>query len=124
MKTQLKPSVRKVLNELKRAAAKKTIKPVLSPLEKAVFNHAGQPFNFSYNGISIYISLHACKQLLVAVIDKLRLLNLLLKNDKARIHIAFKVREVVDDPREILALNPLLRNRLCALECYTLFAIS
>lgn len=124
MQTHLKPAERKVLNYLKRAASKKSLGLVLSPLEKAVLTSASQPFNYRFNGITVYISMQACKQLLTAVVEKLRLLNFLIQRDKIRPHIPFELREVIDDPREILSLSPRLRNKLCELECYTLFAIS
>ena len=34
------------------------------------------------------------------------------------------LREVMDDPQEVLSLNPRLRNNLLRLDCYTLFGIS
>jgi hypothetical protein len=123
MKRNVRPATKKDFDELKTPAAKKILKHVLSPLEQAVILHNSKPFKFKFSGVFVYVSGFACKQLLLDVTQKLHLVNHLMQKDRLSPGIAFALRETLDDPAEVLSLNPRLRNRLCRIKCYTMFAI-
>lgn len=113
----------KDIASLKTAEAKILLTPVLSPLEQTALNKKWQPFTYKIRGHSIYISAFDCKQLLIATTKKLQLLTAAVTKTRLAEGIPLKHREAFDDPRIVLSLHPLLRNRLCKLECYSLFTI-
>ena len=55
---------------------------------------------------------------------KIQLVTDLAEKERLTLHIPYKLRETLDDPAIVLSLNPVLRNRLCRIEMYTLFKIS
>lgn len=112
------------LASLKKAQSSKLLKHVLSPLEEAAFKHGFQPFTYNIEkGVSIYVTHFTCRQLLSKTKEKLDLML----NCTDKMHyfkdIPVKYRDAFDDPRIILSLPPILRNRLCRLDCYTLISI-
>lgn len=123
MKTNLK-ELKQEISKLNTAANKRYLKHLLSPLEQAVLRHAFQPFRYKIDGVFVYISATACKKLLAGLIHRIQLMNHLVDKDKQSVHIPFNLRETFDNPTIVLSLHPILRNKLCRLECYTLFSIS
>lgn len=116
--------------QLEKEAAKLTtplvrsyLKHVLSPLENAVILHKFQPFRYRFGSIFIYVSNRACNQIIFGILPKIRLINHLIEKDKKSKGIPFKLRETFDNPSIILSLHPILRNKLCRLELYSMFAI-
>lgn len=99
------------------------LKHLLSPLEEAAFAHDYQPFTYSKQGYTLYISAWGCKELMESTSHKLRTLKTLEYEDRLCADILLKHREALFDPRIILSLPPRLRIRLCRLGCYSLFAI-
>jgi hypothetical protein len=122
MKTNLK-ELKQEISKLNTAANKRYLKHLLSPLEQAVLRHAFQPFRYKIDSVFVYISATACKKLLVGLIHRIQLMNHLVDKDKQSTGIPFNLRETFDDPAIILSLHPTLRNKLCRLECYTMFSI-
>lgn len=108
---------------LKTRSAKVLLNPILSPLELTALNKKWQPFTYKIANLKIYISALHCKHLLVSTLHKLQRLNAAVTKDKLSKGIPISMRETFDDPKIVLSLNPKLRNRLCKLECYTLFTI-
>lgn len=113
----------KDIASLKTKTAKTLLTPILSPIELAALNRKWQPFTYNLAGLKIYISGLHCKQLLVSTMNKLQRLNVAVAKDKFSQGIPVKLRETFDDPKVVLSLNPVLRNKLCKLECYSLFTI-
>lgn len=112
------------LASLRTAQSRKILKHVLSPLEQVAFKNGFQPFTYTVEkDVSIYVSHFTCRQLLSKTKEKLDLML----NCSDKMHyfkdIPVKHRDVFDDPRIILSLPPVLRNRLCRLDCYTLISI-
>ncbi len=99
------------------------LKHVLSPLEQAVMRSKSNPFIYNVEGIDVYISRYSSKQLLLTVQQKLELIFAAHEKDQLSPGIPIKLRETFDDPQIVLSLHPLLRKRLCKLECYSLFTI-
>lgn len=123
MTTSRKQPDSETLAALKAAKAFGLLKHLLSPLEEAAFNHAYKPFNYIIRGHRLYVSALACKELQESTGRKLRLLEMLEYQDRLCATVPLKNREALFDPRIILSLPPRLRNRLCRLGCYSLFAI-
>lgn len=113
----------KDIASLKTAAAKSLLTPVLSPIEQMALNKKWQPFVYKIKDHEIYISGFDCKQLLISTTKKLQLLTSAVTKTRLAEGIPLKHREAFDDPKIVLSLHPLLRNRLCKLECYSLFTI-
>lgn len=113
----------KDIASLKTKAAKVLLIPILSPLEQTALNKKWQPFTYKIADLKIYISALHCKHLLISTLQKLQRLNAAVTKDKLSQGIPINLRETFDDPKIVLSLNPPLRNRLCKLECYTLFTI-
>lgn len=99
------------------------IKHCFSPLELAALRHNFQPFTYKIIRSPLYISRHACKQLLVNVKNNLSFLTNQLQKERVCKDVPAKYREAFEDPREILSLAPYLRNRLCKLDCYSMLRI-
>ncbi len=124
MEKKLYPLEKEDLASLKTAQARKLLKHVLSPLEEAAFKKSYQPFTYTIEkGVSIYVTHFTCRQLLSKTKEKLDLM--LNCSDKMLYfkNIPVKHRDAFDDPRIILSLPPILRNRLCRFDCYTLISI-
>lgn len=113
----------KDITSLKTRAARVLLTPILSPLELTALNKKWQPFTYKISDLNIYISALHCKHLLISTLHKLQRLNAAITKDKLSQGIPINLRETFDDPKIVLSLNPALRNRLCKLECYTLFTI-
>lgn len=95
---------------------------LLSPIEKAAFRRGFRPFRYNLNGVKIYINRFQCRQLLFIIKDKLELVTFIVRKERDSANIPLHLREVFDDPAEILGLPAQTRNRLCAIECYTMYA--
>lgn len=124
MEKKLYPIEKADLASVKAAQSRKILKHVLSPLEEAAFKNGFQPFTYTVEkGVSIYVTHFSCRQLLSKTKEKLDLML----NCTDKMHyfkdIPVKYRDAFDDPRIILSLPPILRNRLCRLDCYTLVSI-
>lgn len=123
-KTNIKNRItEKDIASLKTGTAKVLLTPVLSPLEQMALNKKWQPFIYKIKEHEIYISGFDCKQLLITTTKKLQLLTAAVTKNRLAEGIPLKQREAFDDPKMVLSLHPLLRNRLCKLECYNLFTI-
>lgn len=124
MEKKFYPIEKADLASLKTAQSRKILKHVLSPLEEAAFKNAYQPFTYTLEkGISVYVTHYTCKHILNKTREKL---DLLLNCTNKMVYfkdIPSKYWETFDDPRIVLSLPPVLRNRLCKLECYTLLTI-
>lgn len=118
-----KQTVKPDLAVLRTKGSKEILKHLLSPLEQAAMRHAYRPFIYNINGARVYISRSVCKHLLHLSNQKADLMWHAMQTQKEAKGIPNKLREVFDDPQIVFALNPRLRNRLCRLECYNLFAI-
>lgn len=108
---------------LRTKRSKETLKHFLSPLEQAALRHAYRPFTYTINGSRVYISRSMCKHLLHLSTQKAELVYHAIQTQKDAEGIPTKLREVFDDLHIVFSLPPKLRNHLCRLECYTLFAI-
>jgi hypothetical protein len=75
-------------------------------VEAAALRHNYQPFKFNMNGVSVYISGAACKRIVGLTTQKVEMLHWAITKDKLAKGIRFKLREVFDDPRIVLSLNP------------------
>jgi hypothetical protein len=117
MKTKAKRSAQSALKK------QRNLRPLLSPLEQAILYGNGNPFLYTIGGQKIYISRWLALEFMKCAQRKMQLLEAAKEKDKQAINIPFKLRETFDDPRIILSLHPTLRNRLCRLECYSLFSI-
>ena len=100
---------------LRTKRSKAILKHILSPLEQTAMRHSYQPFTFNLDGVRVYISGNTCKHLVNITTQKAELLLHAIQTEKLAKSIPYKLREVFDDPRVILALPPRLRNRLCRL---------
>jgi hypothetical protein len=116
-------SIKYDLSLLRTKGSKAILKHILSPLEQAAMRHSYQPFNYNLDGTPIYISSGICKRLVNITTKKTELMSHAIRKESLAKDIPHKLREVFDDPRIILSLHPRLRNRLCSLQCYTLFAV-
>lgn len=108
---------------LKTRAARILLNPVLSPLEKTALHQKWQPFTYKISDLNIYISGLHCRHLLISTLNKLQHLNAAVTKDRLSQGVPIKYRETFDDPKIVLSLPALLRNKLCKLECYNLFSI-
>lgn len=99
------------------------IKHVLSPLELSALRHNYQPFNYKCEGNFIYLSGPACRQLLTRAKAQLSFFTNRLQVERESKGVPRKLREVFEDPAEILSLPAYMRNCLCRLECYTMFKV-
>lgn len=99
------------------------LKHILSPLEQAVMRGKSDPFTYNVEGIDVYISRYTAIQFLLTLKRKIELINAAFEKDYLSKDIPVKFRETFDDPKIVLSLHPLLRKRLCKLECYSLFII-
>jgi hypothetical protein len=123
MTTPRKQPDSETMAALKAAKAFGLLKHLLSPLEEAAFNHAYKPFSYIICGHRLYVSAWGSKELLESSCRKLQILETLECQDRLCATVPLKHREALFDPRIILSLPPRLRNRLCRLGCYSLFAI-
>lgn len=123
MITHATPTEASTLATLRAVKTLGCLKHLLSPLEEAAFAHAYKPFNYSMRGHSLYISAWGCRELMESTSHKLKTLETLEYQDRLCATVSPRHREALFDPRVILSLPPRLRNRLCRLECYSLFAI-
>lgn len=96
------------------------IKHVLSPLELSALRHNYQPFNYKCHGSFIYISGPACKQLLGLAKTQLSFFTNRLQIERESKGVPRRLREVFEDPAEILSLPAYVRNNLCRLKCYSM----
>lgn len=99
------------------------LRHVLSPVEQAALRHSFQPFRYTLNGAKIYISAANSRQLLHGIMLKIEQLTFIVTKEQSSRQIPLRLREVFDDPAVVLSITPIVRNRLCRLECYTLFSI-
>lgn len=99
------------------------IKHVLSPLELSALRHNYQSFNYRCQGSFIYISGPACKQLLARAKSQLSFFTNRLQIENESKSVPRRLREIFEDPAEVLSLPAYVRNNLCRLECYTMFRI-
>lgn len=100
-----------------------SVKQIISPLEERVLFGKPDPFIYDFDGKTIYVSRHMAKELLGGIQRKLELIKIAQEKDIDLAKVPFKHREALDDPKIILSLTPLLRNRLCKLEFYSLYKI-
>ncbi len=105
------------------AQEKSSLKSLLSPLEEAVLYGNSNPFVYKLGDTGVYISRYTAAELLHCISRKIELVKAARKKDELAKNIPLKHRETFDDPKIVLSLHPLLRNRLCKLECYSLYAI-
>ena len=108
---------------LRTKRSKAILKHILSSLEQTAMRHSYQPFTFNLDGVRVYISSNTCRHLITITTQKAELLLHAIQTEKLAQGIPHKLREVFSDPKLILSFPPRLRNRLCRLQCYTLFAI-
>lgn len=99
------------------------LKHNISPLQLAALQHNFQPFSYKIEHAFVYISGYACKQLLADVKHNLSFLSNQLQKENACKDVPQNLREVFEDPRQILSLPAYVRNRLCELECYSMLRI-
>lgn len=99
------------------------VKQILSPLEEQVLFGKPDPFIYDFDGRSIYVSRYMAKELLNCILLKIELIKTAQEKDLDLAKVPFKYREALDDPKIVLSLTPLLRNRLCKLEFYSLYKI-
>ena len=99
------------------------LKHILSPLEQAALRHNYKPFSYKFEGASIYISGFACKHLLDISKTKISFLSHRIDLEDKSSKIPLKLREVFENPAEILSLPAYVRNRLCDLQCYSMFKV-
>lgn len=123
MKTQTNPAEKDALAAVNSESAQAILRHVLSPIERAAFRRSFQPFRYNLNGVKIYISGANCSRLLHLLNTKISIINSVVDKERLSLDIPLHLREVFDDPRQILSLPAPARNRLCAIECYTLFAV-
>jgi len=99
------------------------LKHILSPLELATLRHNYKPFNYKIEGVSVYISGFACRQLLQFTKTQVTFFTNRMERENKSKDIPRKLRETFEDPAEILSLPAYTRNRLCNLQCYSMFKI-
>jgi hypothetical protein len=99
------------------------LKHILSPLELAALRHNYKPFNYRIEGVFVYISGFACRQLLDFTKTQVTFFTNRMERENKSKGIPRKLREVFEDPAEILSLPAYTRNHLCRLECYSMFKI-
>ena len=99
------------------------LKYILSPLELAALRHKYKPFNYKIEGVFIYISGFACRQLLEFTKTQVTFFSNRMERENKSKDIPRKLREVFEDPAEILSLPSYTRNHLCRLQCYSMFKI-
>lgn len=99
------------------------VKHILSPLELSALKHNYMPFNYKCDGNFIYISGPACKQLLARAKTQLSFFTNRLRIEHESKNVPRMLREIFEDPAEILSLPAYTRNCLCRLECYTILRI-
>lgn len=122
MKRIIEPAEKAALAAIHSESAQAILRHVLSPIEKTALRHSFQPFRYNLNGVKIYINGYNSRRLLYSIKDKLDQLNFILTKEQKSVNIPLHLREVFDDPAEILGLPAQVRNRLCAIECYTMYA--
>ena len=103
--------------------AQQSLKHILSPIERAALRHNYQSFSYKFEGAFIYISGIACKQLLDITKVKVSFLTNRIELENKSQKIPFKLRELFENPSEILSLPAYTRNHLCRLQCYSMFKI-
>lgn len=99
------------------------LKYILSPLELAALRHSYKPFNYKIEGVFVYISGVACRQLLDFTKTQVTFFTNRMERENKSKDVPRKLREVFEDPAEILSLPVYTRNHLCRLECYSMFKI-
>jgi hypothetical protein len=99
------------------------LKHILSPLELAALRHSYKPFNYKIESVFVYISGFACRQLLDFTKTQVTFFTNRMERENKSKDIPRKLREVFEDPAEILSLPAYTRNHLCRLQCYSMFKI-
>jgi|GEM_PF-6760859 len=99
------------------------LKPILSPLELAALRHNYKPFNYKIEGVFVYISGFACRQLMDFTKTQVTFFTNRMERENKSKDVPRKLREVFEDPSEILSLPVYTRNHLCRLQCYSMFKI-
>ncbi len=123
MKNNLNQAEKYALDAIQSDASQALLKHILSPMEKAALRRGFQPFYYNLNGIKIYVNGHSSRRLLFIVKHKVCLLTFTVEKERKSIDIPLHLREVFDDPAEILGLPAQTRNRLCAIECYSMYTV-
>lgn len=111
------------LAELKTVHTTRYLKYILSPLEQAALRHNYKPFNYKIEGVFVYISGFACRELLDFTKTQVTFFTSRMERENKSKDIPRKLREVFEDPAEILSLPAYTRNNLCRLGCYSMFKI-
>ncbi len=96
---------------------------ILSPLELAAMRHDYQPFSYKIEGRFVYFSGYACKKLAESSKERISLVRNRISIENESAGVPRKLRELFEDPREVLSLPAYLRNRLCDLDCYCMLRI-
>lgn len=99
------------------------LKYILSPLELSALRHNYKPFNFRFEGQFIFMSTFACKQLLELTRSQISFFTNRVQRESKSENIPRKLRDVFEDPAEILSLPAYTRNCLCRLGCFSMFKI-
>ncbi len=123
MKTKVKQLRKADTAAFTSAANRQLMAAILSPLEAEVMKRGAHPFTFHYNQIPVYISGAACGQIIRNINYKMQVMNRLLEEEHRFGDLPARQREQLDDTTIVLSLHPVLRNRLCKAECYTLSRI-
>ena len=99
------------------------LKYILSPLELTALRHNYKPFEYKIEGVFVYISGFACRQLMDFTKTQVTFFTNRMERENKSKDIPRKLREVFEDPAEILSLPAYTRNNLCKLQCYSMFKI-
>lgn len=99
------------------------LRHVISPLERAALKNSFRPFIYQLTDVKLFISAAKCRRLLESIDEKSSLLDVIINENRRKAIVPLRLRKIFDDAAVIMSLKPVLRNKLCLLECYTLFAI-
>lgn len=123
MKRIVESTEKDALAAVNSESAQEILYHVLSPLEKAALQRSFKPFRYNLNGVRVYINSYNSRRLLYNIKDKLDQLIFVTEKERKSQNIPLYLREVFDDPAQILGLPAQVRNRLCAIECYSMYAV-
>ena len=104
MERIVEQSEKDALAALSSVKAQSLLKYVLSPVEEAALQCSFESFQFNLNGTEIYVSAQNSRRLLFLINYKLDLLTFLEIKEQKSGNIPLNLREVFDDPAEILSL--------------------
>jgi len=123
MKTKKSPPTVTAEEQLRLEERKMILGHALSQLELAAIMHDHQPFYYEIGHNLVYFNAAACRKLFDSTAQRISLVRNRLDIERKSANVPRHLREVFEDPTQVMGLPTYVRIRLCRLECYTLLRV-